>query len=77
VAPHFRGVPRLEDHLASAGEPDRRPSRQPFQELPNVLMTPHSSSSSEATAERRRSAVAGNLDRFARREPVENFVLRT
>ena len=25
----------------SAGEPDRRPSRQPFQELPNVLMTPH------------------------------------
>jgi phosphoglycerate dehydrogenase-like enzyme len=61
----------------SAGEPDRRPSRQPFQELPNVLMTPHSSSSSEATADRRWSAVAGNLDRFARGEPVENLVLRT
>src|SRR5882757_5583249 len=27
-------------------EPDRRPSRRPFHELPNVLMTPHSSSSS-------------------------------
>jgi len=34
-------------------EPERRPSRRPFHELPNVLMTPHCSSSSDATAERR------------------------
>jgi phosphoglycerate dehydrogenase-like enzyme len=57
------------------GEPDRRPSRRPFYELPNVLMTPHSSSSSEATAERRLSVVAANLDRFARGKPLENIVL--
>jgi hypothetical protein len=32
------------------------------------------SSSAEATAERRWSAVAGNLDRWARGEPLENMV---
>ena len=58
-------------------EPDRRPSRQPFHELPNVLITPHSSSSIEATADRRWSVVAANLDRFARGEPLENIVLQT
>src|SRR5262249_20390052 len=29
----------------TAAEPERRPSRRPFHELPNVLITPHSSSS--------------------------------
>ena len=58
-------------------EPDRRPSRRPFHELPNVLMTPHSSSSTEATADRRWSVVAANLDRFARGEKLENIVLQT
>ena len=58
-------------------EPKRRLSRCPFHELPNVLITPHSSSSSGATAERRWSVVAANLDRFARGEPLENIVLQT
>ena len=58
-------------------EPKRRPSRRPFHELPNVLITPHSSSSSEATADRRWSMVAANLDRFARGEPLENVVLQS
>jgi len=61
----------------TAAEPERRPSRRPFHELPNVLMTPHSSSSSDATADRRWSAVAANLDRFARGGPLENIVLQT
>jgi phosphoglycerate dehydrogenase-like enzyme len=42
-----------------------------------VLITPHSSSSSDATADRRWSVVAGNLDRFARGEPLENIVHHT
>jgi phosphoglycerate dehydrogenase-like enzyme len=58
-------------------EPDRRPSRRPFHELLNVLITPHSSSSTEATADRRWSVVAANLDRFARGEKLENIVLQT
>jgi phosphoglycerate dehydrogenase-like enzyme len=61
----------------NTAEPERRPSRRPFHELPNVLMTPHNSSSSDATAERRWSVVAANLDRFARGEPLENIVLQT
>jgi len=60
-----------------AAEPDRRPSRRPFHELPNVLITLHNSSSSDATAERRWSVVAANLDRFARGEPLENVVLHS
>jgi phosphoglycerate dehydrogenase-like enzyme len=77
-----------DDHLAAAAldvwwqypiaaEPERRPSRRPFHELPDVLVTPHSSSSSEATADRCWSAVAANLDRFARGEPLENVVLHS
>jgi len=61
----------------TAAEPERCPSRRPFHELSNVLVTPHSSSSSEATAERRWSVVAANLDRFVRGEPLENVVLRS
>ena len=61
----------------TAAEPKRRPSRRPFHELPNALITPHSSSSTEATADRRWSVVAGNLDRFARGEPLENVVFQT
>jgi len=61
----------------TTAEPERRPSRRPFHELPNVLMTLHCSSSSHASGERRWSVVAGNLDRFAAGEPLENVVLQT
>jgi phosphoglycerate dehydrogenase-like enzyme len=55
-------------------EPQARPSRFPFHELPNVLMTPHSSSFTEGTAERRFAAIIGNIDRLARGEPLINVV---
>jgi phosphoglycerate dehydrogenase-like enzyme len=56
-------------------EPDRRPSRRPFHDLPNVLMTPHCSAFTGGTGERRWGAVAANLDRFTRGEPLENVVV--
>jgi len=61
----------------TAAEPERRPSYRPFHELPIVLITPDSSSSSDATAERRWGMVAANLDRFARGEPLENIGLQS
>jgi phosphoglycerate dehydrogenase-like enzyme len=61
----------------TAEEPERRPSRHPFQELPNVVMTPHCSPWTDATVERRSRDVARNLDRFARGEPLANIVART
>src|SRR5256714_1804930 len=56
--------------------PDRRPSRFPFNELPNVLMTPHCSGFTEGTADRRWGDLASNLDRFVRDEDLHNVVLR-
>jgi phosphoglycerate dehydrogenase-like enzyme len=58
----------------TVAEPQPRPSRYPFHELPNVMMTPHCSSASDGTMERRWSAVAGNLDRFVRGEKLINVV---
>jgi len=57
--------------------PDRRPSRSPFQELPNVIMTPHCSGFTKGTAERRWVELAENLDRFVCREPLANVVTVT
>lgn len=61
----------------SAEAPDRRPSRHPFHELPNVIMTPHCSPWTEGTVARRCAIVARNLDRFARGEPLANIVATT
>jgi phosphoglycerate dehydrogenase-like enzyme len=57
--------------------PDRRPSRHPFHELPNVLMTPHSSPWTEETFARRSRNIARNLDRYVRGETLENVVSAT
>ena len=48
------------------------PSRYPFQELDNIVMTPHCSSHSEAARVRRWDSVAANVDRLARGEPLRN-----
>jgi len=55
-------------------EPQPRPSRFAFHELPNVLMTPHSSSFTEGTAERRFGDIATNIDRCMRGESPINVV---
>ena len=61
----------------SPAEPNRRGSRLPFHELPNVIMTPHCSSATDGARDRRFSAVAGNLDRYVRGESLQNVVLKT
>ena len=61
----------------AAGTPDPRPSAFAFHDLPNVLMTPHCSSSTEATRDRRLAQAAGNLDRFVRGEALRNVVTVT
>jgi phosphoglycerate dehydrogenase-like enzyme len=57
--------------------PDQRPSRFPFQDLSNVLMTPHCSGFTEGTAARRSGDLAANLDRFVRGDDLHNVGLRT
>jgi phosphoglycerate dehydrogenase-like enzyme len=61
----------------SPEDPDRPPSRFPFHELSNVLMTPHCSGFTDGTADRRWGDLAGNLDRFVRGDDLNNVVMRT
>jgi phosphoglycerate dehydrogenase-like enzyme len=61
----------------NAAEPERRPSRHPFHELPNVVMTPHCSGWTAGMVARRWAEVAGNINRFVRGEPLDNVVLKT
>ena len=61
----------------SAAEPTRRPSRLPFHELPNVIMTPHCSGWTDGMTARRWAEVAGNIGRFVRGEPLVNVVTTT
>ena len=61
----------------TAAEPNRRGSRLPFHELPNVIMTPHCSSATDGARDRRFNSVAGNIDRYARGEELHNVALRT
>ena len=61
----------------TAAEPNRRGSRLPFHELPNVIITPHCSSATDGARDRRFSTVAGNLDRYVRGEKLQNVVLTT
>lgn len=51
-----------------------RPSKRPFWELDNVIMTPHHSGATEGTRTRRAKVVAENIDRLNRGEPLLNVV---
>ena len=61
----------------TADEPDIRPSRHPFHELPNVVMTPHCSAWTDGMARRRGADAARNIDRFIRGETLINVVATT
>ena len=50
------------------------PSRLPFHELPNIVMTPHMSGWSAGTIRRRQLAMADNINRLARGERLVNVV---
>ncbi len=50
------------------------PARRAFQELPNVLMTPHVSGWTEGMLEARAKLIAENIRRTARGEPPLNLV---
>jgi phosphoglycerate dehydrogenase-like enzyme len=58
-------------------EPERRGSRHPFHELPNVIMTPHCSGWTAGMVRRRWDEIAENLRRFVKREPLINVVTTT
>jgi phosphoglycerate dehydrogenase-like enzyme len=51
------------------------PARQPFHELPNVLMTPHVSGWTEGMLRARVRLIADNVARVSRGEPPENRVM--
>ena len=51
-----------------------RPSAYPFHEQNNILMTPHASAWTDGLLPRRNRAIAMNLNRLARGEPLVNVV---
>jgi len=61
----------------TAAEPERRGSRHPFHELPNVIVTPHNSGWTGGMVHRRWDEIAGNIDRFVRGQPPANVVTTT
>ena len=60
-----------------ASEPERRPSRFPFHELPNIIMTPHCSGWTEGMVHRRWDEIAENIRRFASGENLLNIAATT
>ena len=50
------------------------PSRLPFHELSNIVMTPHMSGWTAGTVRRRQLTMADNINRLARGEPLANVL---
>ena len=61
----------------SPAEPNRRGSRHPFHELPNVIVTPHNSGWTSGMVRRRWDEIADNMARFVRGDSLINFVAKT
>jgi phosphoglycerate dehydrogenase-like enzyme len=58
----------------SAEDPAPMPGRRPFHELSNVTMTPHMCAWTAGTVERRRAAIAGNVNALAAGRELANVV---
>ncbi len=61
----------------SVAEPERRGSRHPFHELPNVIMTPHNSGWTDGMIRRRWDEIVDNIARFGRGDSLINIVTTT
>ncbi|RWM89214.1 MAG: phosphoglycerate dehydrogenase [Mesorhizobium sp.] len=59
----------------NAEKPNPLPSRLPFHELDDVLMTPHMSGWTSGTISRRQEAIADNINRLASGHDLKNRVL--
>lgn len=58
----------------SPDRPTTLPSKLPFHELPNIVMTPHMSGWTTGTINRRRQTIADNIGRRADGKPCVNVV---
>jgi phosphoglycerate dehydrogenase-like enzyme len=58
----------------SPSHPNVLPSKFPFHELPNVVMTPHMSGWTTGTIDRRKQTIADNITRRATGRPCVNVV---
>ncbi|MDN3720377.1 hypothetical protein QW131_17075 [Roseibium salinum] len=56
--------------------PAPHPSVYPFHELDNIVMTPHMSGWTHGTVNRRRQAMADNINRLVSNQPLESVVKR-
>ncbi|MGI9644337.1 MAG: D-2-hydroxyacid dehydrogenase [Ilumatobacteraceae bacterium] len=67
-----------EGRLGGAGldvtDPEPLPPDDPLWELPNVIITPHNSGSTDGTARRASEAFLANLDRWRTGEPLLNEI---
>ncbi len=61
-------------HYPEQGKTRAEPANVPFHELDNIIMTPHASGWTDGLLPRRNRAIAENLDRLARGEPLLNVV---
>jgi len=61
----------------TGNDPERRGSRHPFHELPNVIVTPHNSGWTAGMVRRRWDEIAENIGRFVRGEDLINVVTVT
>jgi phosphoglycerate dehydrogenase-like enzyme len=58
----------------TADDPERRGSRHPFHQLPNVIVTPHNSGWTAGMVRRRWDEIADNIARFCRGDGLINLV---